>query len=96
MIIRSNLNKRSEDNGYDVMYLGHKKRRWRKKIPRRAPRERQEKRMRLSLTLREKIVKVTVKTLVRYMSQQSSTNTIKIGTKVKFDDKNLLKLLMPE
>ena len=25
MIIRSNLNKRVEDNGYDVMYLGHKK-----------------------------------------------------------------------
>ena len=33
------------------MYLGHKKRKWRKKIPRRVPRERQEKRMRLSLTV---------------------------------------------
>ena len=53
MIIKSNLNKRGEDKGYDVIAYRPQKREWRERTPRRAPRETQEKRMRLSLTASE-------------------------------------------
>ena len=50
LIIKSNINKQSEGKGYDVIASWSQKRKWKERISGRVPRERHEKRMRLSLT----------------------------------------------
>ena len=43
VIIKSNINKRGEDKGYDVIASRPQKREWRERISGRVPREMQEK-----------------------------------------------------